>query len=319
MRDDDLKVRIARKAPVALDIVMLELRPLYGASLPAFTAGAHIDMQIRPGLVRQYSLCNSPSENHRYVLGVLRDPQSRGGSIAVHEELQQGQVIVISPPRNNFPLSEAPHALLLAGGIGVTPLLAMAEQLATTGASFEMHYCTRSPQRMAFRERIHASAWAARVHEHFDDGAPSQKLDLPAVLDGQPPGTHLYVCGPGAFIDFVLSTAQARGWDPARLHFESFSAPPAEAADVPFEVQLASSGAVYTVPAGTSIVHVLAEQGVVIPTSCEMGVCATCATRVLAGEPDHRDQVLTPQERAVEHLMTPCCSRAKSPRLVLDL
>ena len=190
-----LDVRLARKGTEALDIVTLELEPLNG-QLPGFSAGSHIDVEISPGLVRQYSLCNDPSEQHRYIIGVLRDPQSRGGSAAVHAQLQEGQTIRISPPRNHFPLVAGKRALLLAGGIGVTPILCMAERLAHSSGEFEMHYCARSPERMAFRQRIADSPFAEWVQLHYDDGGADQALDLPAVLAAQSADTHMYVCGP---------------------------------------------------------------------------------------------------------------------------
>jgi len=316
-----LKVRIARKAEAARDIVTLELAPVEGGSLPPFSAGSHIDLEVRPGLLRQYSLCNDSSEQHRYVIGVLRDPASRGGSIAVHDELQEGQEVRISQPRNHFPLvPNAKHSLLLAGGIGVTPILCMAERLARSGAEFDMHYCARSPERMAFREQIGAAEYAERVHLHFDDGVDEQKLDLKMALRQQPDDSHLYVCGPAGFIDFVLSTAKAEGWPEERIHFEFFSAKQVDTSDDEgFEVQIASTGQVYNIGEDDTIVSVLAEAGVEIMTSCEQGICGACITRVLDGEVDHRDQVLTDKERDEEGWFTPCCSRATSKRLVLDL
>lgn len=314
-------VRIARKTQAALDIVTLELESLEGGSLPPFSAGSHIDLEVSPGLLRQYSLCNDSSEQHRYVIGVLRDPASRGGSIAVHDELQEGQTVRISRPRNLFPLvPSAKRSLLLAGGIGVTPILCMAERLARTDADFSMHYCARSPNRMAFREHIGSADYAERVHLHFDDGADEQKLDLKAVLQEQLEDTHLYVCGPSGFIDFVLATAQAEGWPEERIHYEFFSAKQVDTTeDETFEVQIASTGKVYSIGEDDSIVSVLADNGLEIMTSCEQGICGACITRVLEGEVDHRDQVLSDQERTEEGWFTPCCSRATSKRLVLDL
>lgn len=315
-------VKIARKAPAALDIVTLELAALDGSSLPPFSAGSHIDVEVRPGLLRQYSLCNDSSEQHRYVIGVLRDPASRGGSVAVHDELQEGQEIRISQPRNLFPLvPSARRSLLLAGGIGVTPILCMAERLARTDATFSMHYCARSPERMAFREQIQAADYADRVHLHFDDGADEQKLDLAALLQQQSDDTHLYVCGPGGFIDFVLSSAKAAGWSDERIHYEFFSAKQIDTSeDEGFEVQVASTGQVFTIGEEDTIVSVLDKAGVEIMTSCEQGICGACITRVLEGEVEHRDQVLSDGERNDEGWFTPCCSRgAAGKRLVLDL
>jgi vanillate O-demethylase ferredoxin subunit len=291
-----------------------------GAALPPFEAGAHIDVHLPNGLVRQYSLCNAPGETQRYLIAVLRDAGSRGGSQAMHDAVDVGALLAISEPKNHFPLVDAGRTLLLAGGIGVTPILAMAETLAARGAAFEMHYCARSPERAAFRERIGAASFAGQVHFHYDSGDAAQLLDLAALLAAPAPGTHLYVCGPQGFIDHVLGSAKALGWPAAQLHVEYFGAAPLDTSgDGPFEVKLASSGKVVTVPAGQSVIKALAAQGVEIPYSCEEGVCGTCLTRVLDGVPDHRDLYLTDEERAANDQFTPCCSRARTPLLVLDL
>lgn len=313
-----IEVRVAAKVCEADGICSYELVRADGGLLPPFEAGAHIDVQVG-GQVRQYSLCNAPHETHRYLIGVLRDPASRGGSLAMHEAVHTGSALAISAPKNHFPLADAAHTLLIAGGIGVTPILAMAEALAAKGAAFEMHYCARSPARAAFRERLAASGFAGHVHFHYDSGDAAQQLDLPALL-ATPSDTHLYVCGPSGFISAVLAAARMQGWPEAQLHVEYFSGAAADTAgDQPFDVKLASSGQVLTVPAGRSVLQVLAEQGVDIPYSCEEGVCGTCLTRVLAGVPDHRDLYLSDEERAANDQFTPCCSRARSPLLVLDL
>lgn len=316
-----LAVRLARKTVEAQDICSLELVPVDASALPAFTAGAHVELQLPGGLVRPYSLCNDPAETHRYQLGVLRDPASRGGSAAVHQQLQEGQTLHISAPRNHFALApEARHSLLLAGGIGITPLLAMAEQLTRDGADFELHYAARSAARMAFRERLAASHFAHRVHLHLDEGDDAQKLKLPALLAAPAADLHLYVCGPQGFMDAVLNTARAQGWAEPQLHHEYFGATLASSvADQPFEVQLASTGQSITVAAGQSAVRALADAGIVVQTACEQGVCGTCLTRVLEGVPEHHDLYLTPEEQAANDQFLPCCSRAKTARLVLDL
>jgi vanillate monooxygenase ferredoxin subunit len=316
-----LSVRVTRKAVEAEDICSFELASADGSPLPAFSAGSHVDVQLPGGLTRQYSLCNDPAEGHRYLIGVLRDPASRGGSVAMHDQVQEGTLLQISPPKNHFALAhEAPRHLLLAGGIGVTPILCMAERLAATGAAFEMHYAARSHARTAFLDRIQASAFATQVAFHFDDGAPSQKLDIAAVLAAQPADTHLYVCGPKGFMDAVLGTARAAGWPESRIHFEFFGAEvQPQVGDGSFEVQLASSGRVITVAPDQTVLAALDKAGVVVPSSCEQGVCGTCLTRVISGTPDHRDQYLLPEEQAAGDQFLPCCSRAKSPRLVLDL
>ncbi len=316
-----LTVRVARKSFEAEGICSFELVSADGEPLPAFSAGAHVDVQLPGGLTRQYSLCNDPAETHRYLIAVLRDPASRGGSLAMHEAVKEGDALTISTPKNHFALAhEAGSHLLLAGGIGVTPLLCMAERLANIGASFEMHYCTRSRPRTAFVERIARSAFAPRVKFHHDDGAPEQRLDIAALLAEHPAGRHFYVCGPKGFMDAVLGTARSEGWPESQLHYEFFSADVAPVAgDASFEVQLASSGRIVVVPADRSIVQALAEAGVTVATSCEQGVCGTCLTRVIEGEPEHRDLYLTPEEQAAGDQVLPCCSRARSARLVLDL
>lgn len=314
-----IEVRVAAKVREAEDICSFELVRLDGAPLPPFDAGAHIDVHVGVGQVRQYSLCNPPHETHRYVIGVLRDAASRGGSLAMHDAVQAGSVLTIGVPRNHFPLLDAERTLLLAGGIGVTPILAMAESLACKGAAFEMHYCARSPERAAFRERIDASVFSRQVHFHYDSDDAAQQLALPALL-AAPGQTHLYVCGPGGFIEHVLAAARAQGWPEAQLHVEYFAGVAIDTTgDQSFDVQLASSGQVLTVPKGRSVIQVLAEQGIEVPYSCEEGVCGTCLTRVLDGVPEHRDLYLTDEEHAANDQFTPCCSRAKTRLLVLDL
>ena len=316
-----ITVTVARKQSEAEDICAFELVRQDSGPLPAFSAGSHVDVHLPGGITRQYSLCNDPAESHRYLIGVLRDPTSRGGSEAMHTLVNEGDTLTISAPKNHFPLAhDARRSLLLAGGIGGTPILCMAERLSEAGAEFEMHYCTRSPSRTAFRQRIQASRFASLVQFHFDDGAAEQKLDLPALLGTPVAGTHLYVCGPKGFMDAVLCTARAKGWPEAQLHYEFFSAEPAKLeTDDSFEVMLASSGKVVKVAKDQTVVQALGAAGVEVQTSCEQGVCGTCLTRVISGEPDHRDMYLTPEEQAANEQFLPCCSRARSAMLVLDL
>nr|WP_315237664.1 PDR/VanB family oxidoreductase [uncultured Albidiferax sp.] len=321
MNSAKISVRVARKSQEALDICSYELVATDGAALPGFSAGSHVDVHLPGGLTRQYSLCNDASETHRYLIGVLLDPASRGGSQAMHDTVQEGDVLQISAPKNHFPLAHAAsRSLLLAGGIGITPILCMAERLAASAAPFEMHYCSRSQERTAFLERIRASGFASQVHFHFDDGASVQKLSLPDLLAEPQPGVHLYVCGPKGFMDAVLQTARASGWPEAQLHYEFFSAEVVKSDDdASFDVKLASSGRVVRIAADQTVAKALALAGVEIPMSCEQGVCGTCLTRVLEGEPDHKDMYLTPEEQAANDQFTPCCSRSKSALLVLDL
>ena len=316
------EVRVARKTREAQDICAFELVPVDGTTLPPFAAGAHIDVQVPGGLTRQYSLCNAPDERHRYLIGVLREPASRGGSQAMHELVREGDTLRISAPRNHFALAaDAKHSLLLAGGIGVTPILSMAEHLAAAGAPFSMHYCVRSADRAAFVDRLRGGTFNAHVHVHFDDGDGTQRADLAQLIDEPSPGHHLYVCGPKGFIDAVLALAGKRGWPQDQVHREFFSGPDVAPGtiDQGFEVRLARSGRVVAVPKDVSVVKALAAAGVDVPISCEQGVCGTCLTRIVEGVPEHRDLYLTPEEQACNDQFTPCCSRSKTPVLVLDL
>jgi len=316
-----LQVNVTRKADEADGICSFELCPVDGSTLPAFEAGAHIDIHIADGLTRQYSLCNDPRERHRYLISVLKDPSSRGGSRAMHEQVQSGQTLSISAPRNLFPLDRsAQRHLLFGGGIGITPMLAMAWELSHQGADFELHYCFRSSQRAAFVEMLAQTRFADRITLHDDSGPQTQKLDAPALLAAPHADTHLYVCGPTGFMNYILDAAQNAGWSQDRVHKEFFAADPVDqSANVPFEVQLASNGQVFRIPAERSVFEVLDEAGIAIESSCEQGVCGTCVTRVLKGIPEHRDKFLTEAEHAANDRFTPCCSRARSSRLVLDL
>ena len=315
-----IAVKVLRKKQEALGITSFELGKPDGSALPGFSAGSHVDVQVPGGLTRQYSLCNDAAEQHRYRIAVLRDAASRGGSVAMHDALKEGDTLLISEPRNHFPLVHAKRTLLFAGGIGVTPLLAMAQRLSSIQADFTLHYCTRSAERTAFRDEIGASAFADQVQYHFDDGPPSQKLALDKVLAKPEPGTHVYVCGPTGFIDWVVKSAEGWGWGKDQVHVEYFGATPQDTTgDQPFTVKIASSGATYEVPANQTVVQALQPHGIEILTSCEQGVCGTCITRVLEGECDHRDLYFTDEEKAKHDQFTPCCSRAKTPLLVLDL
>lgn len=307
-----IEVVVAGKSPEALDIFSYALVGRDGRALPPFTAGAHIDVQLPGGLVRQYSLYNSPSERERYLIAVLREPQSRGGSIAMHDRVHEGSVLTITEPRNRFALVEdARRSVLIAGGIGVTPLLSMAERLSELHADFALHYCARSAARMAFRECILASPFAARTRFHLDDGDHAQRLDLTTALADPRADVHVYVCGPAGFMDYVIAAARQRGWDEAQIHREYFSAGAATAGGGAFAVKIASTGQVLTVPEHKNVVEVLREAGIGVEISCEQGVCGTCVTPVLEGELDHRDFFLTEEERAAGNLFTPCCSRGR--------
>ncbi|WP_409488470.1 PDR/VanB family oxidoreductase [Pseudomonas promysalinigenes] len=316
-----LEVIVTRKKTEAVDICSFELALIDGGQLPPFTAGSHIDVYVAPGIVRQYSLCNTPGENHHYQIAVLLDANSRGGSRGMHQEITEGQTLTISEPRNLFPLAHAAaHTLLFAGGIGITPILCMAERLHQTNASFELHYSARAAERAAFRQRINKSGFATSASYYFDDTPSDSPLDMSKLLANPTHDKHLYVCGPSGYMDFVIQSALKAGWHDGNIHREYFTASAdLHAGGSHFEVQVASSGKVFVIPEGQAITEVLANAGIEIPVSCEQGVCGTCITRILEGEPEHRDVFLTNEEKALNDQFTPCCSRAKTSRLVLDL
>jgi len=316
--DDWIDVTVSRKHPLAENIAYFELRRPEGGDLPAFTAGAHIDVALPGGAIRQYSLCNDPSQHTLYALGILLEPVGRGGSRAAHEQLHEGSMLRVGRPRNLFPLTDARHSILLAGGIGITPILAMAETLTHEDRSFELHYCGRSADRMAFLDRIAAAPFAVRSKVYLDDAPALERFDADSVLPSADPGVHAYVCGPGGFIRHVVDTLRNKGWADENIHFESFS-PEAPADDGDrFEVQLGFDGPVVPVNPNQSVAEALIAVGVDVPLSCEQGICGTCIMKVLDGQPDHRDMFFTEAEKAANDQFTPCCSRSHSPRLVVD-
>ncbi|MBO1017176.1 oxidoreductase [Achromobacter sp. SD115] len=315
-----MQVKVLSIRRTADDIVAVELVPSEGLALPAFDAGAHIDVQLPGGLTRQYSICSSPQDRSRYVLGVLKARESRGGSLAIHA-LQEGDIIQIGAPRNQFALARhARHSILIAGGIGITPILSMAETLSAENASFALHYCVRDQGQVAFRERLACAALESRVFIHADNGPTGSRLDLDHLLNPAASDVHVYVCGPGGFIEMVLASARRSGWQEDRLHREFFA--PAEAPtddSPPFELLLARSGLCIPVASGQTALAALRSAGIEIPTACEQGICGTCLTRVIEGVPDHRDACLSDEEKAGNDQFLPCCSRARTGHLVIDL
>lgn len=301
-------------------VVVLDLRSTDGSALPAFEAGAHIDLHLAPGLVRQYSLCGNPAQTGYYRLGVLRDPASRGGSLAVFDRLTEGTVLTIGAPRNHFPLAvDAGHSVLVGGGIGITPMIAMAHALTAAGKSFALHYCARSADSTAFLDELAAAPFADKVQLHFDDAGAAARLNLPAVLAAAGcAGTHLYACGPSGFMDWVIASGEAFGLPAGQIHREYFNAQ-VNTSGASFEVVAAATGKSVRVAEGQSIVAALAGIGIKVDVSCEEGVCGTCVCTVLEGECDHRDVYLTAEEKAQNDQIMTCCSRAKSARLVLDV
>lgn len=319
MNEELLNVVVRKREIQGADVVVLELGRADGAALPAFEAGAHVDIHVAPGLVRQYSLCSDPAEVTVYRLGVLKDPASRGGSVQVHESLHEGREVQISTPRNLFPLaSDGKRSILLGGGIGITPMIAMAHALHRQGVEFELHYCGRSRSRSAFLDELANAPFAARVVTHFDDEDAAQRLDLPAVLGQGSADTHLYTCGPSGFMDWVIAGARQQGYDESHIHKEYFQVEVDATGDT-FEVVAARSNKTVQVAEGQTILDALAQVGIKIDISCEQGVCGTCMCEVLEGEPDHRDVYLTDEEKAANDQILVCCSRAKSNKLVLDI
>jgi vanillate O-demethylase ferredoxin subunit len=316
-QDRLLTLRVRKIGRETSDIASFELVDPHGRDLPPFTAGAHLDVRINDRIRRQYSLCNDPAERHRYVIAVLKEPAGRGGSLALHA-ISEGSTLTVSEPINRFPLAgrEARSHLLLAGGIGVTPMMAMIAELETKERSWRMHYCTRSRESTAFLDRLEPFLAAKKVELHHDGGDPSKGLDISRTLSDFEIGTHLYYCGPPGFMRAAKNAVGA--WPPHNVHCEYFEAPedrPA-AESGPFQIKIKSTGQVYDVPPDKTIVAVLREHGFEIATDCEDGYCGTCITRYVAGEPEHRDTVLSEGERK-SYVMV-CCARSKSPMLVLD-
>ncbi|MGH6946728.1 MAG: 2Fe-2S iron-sulfur cluster-binding protein [Kiloniellales bacterium] len=302
------------------EIKSFELRAPDGGLLPVFEAGAHIDVVTASGERRSYSLANAPGERDRYLVGVLREKDGRGGSAWIHEAVKAGDTITVLPPLNNFPLhQEASEHILIGGGIGITPLLAMGHRLKALGANTTLHYCTRSPGATAFLAEASA-LFGERLMLYHDGGEPGCGIDLGATLAARPEGAHLYICGPLGLL--AAARAASAHWPQGTVHFELF-APPAPAPHQPdqaFEIFLSRRKQTLTVPADRSILEVLRAAGVAIDYSCEAGICGTCRTRLISGEPDHRDEVLTPAEKAAKADIMVCISRAKpGQKLVLDI
>jgi len=318
---DTLCLRIRAMTWEAEDILGLELvAATPHTPLPPFTAGAHVDLHLPGPLVRSYSLLNDPSERHRWCVAVHRDAASRGGSRTVHAQLRPGQLLQVSAPRNHFPLDEsAALSVFIAGGIGITPLLCMVRRLATLGRPWVLHHAARTRAHAAFVDTLQALAaqGGGTVHHVFDQEPGAQMLDVAAVVAALAADAHVYCCGPaGMLAAFEQATA---GLPPARVHLEYFAAKDAPATGGGFSVKLQRDGRTVPVAAGQSILDALAAIGAEPPWSCREGICGTCEVRVLGGQPDHRDLVLSQAQRDANDRIMVCCSGAKSPLLVLDL
>jgi phthalate 4,5-dioxygenase reductase subunit len=310
-----LTLQISRSWMAAEGIRGFELRRSGGGDLPAFEPGAHIGVRTPNGSLRKYSLCNDPAERDRYEIAVLRETAGRGGSAAMVDDARDGADIEVAPPHNDFPLVEsAAGHTFIAGGIGITPILSMIRHLKSrTGSRFKLYYCTRNAAGTAFRDELSAPEFRGQVVLHHDGGDPSRSLDLWPVLEV--PRGHVYCCGPRGLMQAVRD--MSGHWSPSAVHFEAFAEPQqARPDDRPFRVRLARSNAIVEVPVGTTILEAVRASGHEAASSCESGTCGTCRTKLLAGEPDHRDLVLADHERAGNIMI--CVSRAMSDELVLD-
>lgn len=313
-----LMVQVADVRAEARDVMTLELRAIGGGELSPFEPGSHLDLHLPNGLIRQYSLTNDWRERDRYVIGVGRAADSRGGSSYIHGSIRVGAQLKISTPRNNFPLdADATSFLFIAGGIGATPIVAMVRWCVANQKPWRLFYAARSRQRAAFYEELCALG-GDRVEFHFDDER-GQIFDAAQAISSWTEGQHIYCCGPDPLMNTVKDLTA--GFPSGSVRFEWFTAPqsgePQESNS--FTVRLERSGAEFEVPEQKSILEVLEENGFEIPFSCREGLCGTCVTNVCSGEPDHRDYVLSDEERASGKMMTICCSRSKSPLLTLDL
>lgn len=328
MAQELITVRVHARHAEAHDVASLELRAVGRDTLPRFSPGAHIDVEVPVAdaaghrtVLRQYSLANDSSEGDRYLIGVGRDPASRGGSVALHDSVRVGDVLRIGAPRNNFPLAEAaPHSVLVAGGIGITPLLAMARRLSRIGAPWTLYYCVRSPERAAFLQQLLALP-GGRVLTVFDGMPGAKRLDLDEVVRDAPAGAHFYCCGPAPMLQAFR--AATRACEDERVHVEWFSAASAPSAAAQpqggYTVHLKRLGRSIEIGPGESLLDALLAAGAEVDYSCREGLCGTCETRVLCGAPLHVDPVYAGRKNPPTDRMLVCVSRSAGGELTLDL
>lgn len=319
MSDDALHpVVVAKKTIEANNMVSLELVDPAGAELPAFSPGSHIDVTLPSGMVRQYSLFNSAAERHRYLIGVWKDANSRGGSVALHQDINVGDTLQVSEPRNRFEVPRnAARAVLMARGIGVTPMLSIADYLKGKNIPFELHYLFAGGSPGSFKGIIEASNFLENTTFYLEGTEPP--FNPANILADRPDDTHLFLCGVDWWMDPIAKTAQTKGFGVNRIHMERFGGKaPAPLLDKVFSVKVNSTGKTYEIPGDKSVTAALEERGVRIATSCEQGACGTCKVKVLEGEVDHRDKRLTPAQKE-EGWMLACVSRGKGDLLVLDI
>lgn len=315
-----LKLRVTRIQRKTDRVKSFQLASLDGGRLPTFAAGAHLPVYIQipngERLLRHYSILSSPEDLSHYEIAVLLEADGKGGSRALHELVNPGDVIDTESPRNNFPLSgNAHHSILIAGGIGITPILSMLRRLSSERASFEIHYAARTTAMLAYRDEVETLS-NGQAHYYVSEGDRARRLDLDRLLATPRPGVHVYVCGPQRMIQAVRELAARYAWNPGQIHFESFGARP-NADDREITIELAQSKRILTVPSSQTILDTLLDADVTVPWDCKRGECGMCVTGVLDGQPDHRDLCLTSDER--RHSMCVCVSRARTDKLVLEL
>ena len=301
----------------AKHIKTFELVDPESAELQAFSAGSHIEIELPDNIRRHYSLCNDPSETHRYLIAVLQEKESRGGSQSLHYGVKEGDLLEVSMPKNNFPLDQrGMHFILIAGGIGITPLLSMAYKLKTLRKPFELHMCARSHEYAPFKKELEGFGGLAKTHMHISDGDPSQRLDVSSLLKQPLPESLVYCCGPQSLMDAVGQATS--DWGAKKIHFETFTPRTLDGSDLPFHIKIASTGQSFHVNSTTTILEALHQNGIRHPFSCEVGLCRTCVTGYQAGDVEHLDQdALSNEER--KGCLTICVSRCTSDELILDL
>tara|TARA_B100001146_G_C16144563_1_gene418295 strand:+ start:176 stop:1117 length:942 start_codon:yes stop_codon:yes gene_type:complete len=301
----------------AKHIKTFELVDPESAELQAFSAGSHIEIELPDNIRRHYSLCNDPSETHRYLIAVLQEKESRGGSQSLHYGVKEGDLLEVSIPKNNFPLDQrGMHFILIAGGIGITPLLSMAYKLKTLRKPFELHMCARSHEYAPFKKELEGFGGLAKTHMHISDGDPSQRLDVSSLLKQPLPESLVYCCGPQSLMDAVGQATS--DWGAKKIHFETFTPRTLDGSDLPFHIKIASTGQSFHVNSTTTILEALHQNGIRHPFSCEVGLCRTCVTGYQAGDVEHLDQdALSNEER--KGCLTICVSRCTSDELILDL
>lgn len=318
MSQQSFVAKVEKKWSIAEKTVAFELVAPEGETLPRFDAGAHIDIVAAPGVVRQYSIANDPAEENRYLIGILQTENPRGVSTALCNMVEEGSYLRLAGPRNHFPIAEeAPFSLLIGGGIGITPLLAMAHKLNAHGKPFGVHFFSRNEARAPFLKEIAELPFANLVTPYFDDRDGDPRMALQKILISAETGSHVYTCGPTGFMNMVIDMSK-QVMPEERIHKEFFEFQEEEVVNTAFDVEIKSTGQVLHVPEDRQVIDILQENGIFVPRNCPKGVCGACARQVIEGDIDHRDSVLPQQARDMGYMLL-CVSRSKGERLVLDL